>query len=595
MNAKISRFIETLRLVRTAYSAYAKQIVILAILGFLSGLFEGIGVNALIPLLAILTGTASGGDDAISQAIAGFFLFLGVDFSLKYILIFIILLFILKAAVTLLFNYIKITIASGYEKQMRTALFRDLLGAQWGYLLKQKLGHFETMMMTNMRFGSELLGQIGDIIILVAGLVIYAAIAVNISPRITLITFVIGLMFFMALRPLISRTRHAARQTANINKEVAHFINENMLGMKSIKAAVTLDTIGSQAAHFFDRLARLRIRTLLLRSFGGSIVQPISLIFIGVIFSISYKLPGFQFVAFVPVVYLIQRIFSYVQQLQSHLHKMVEAGPYVKTILEYEREIRSSQEQAQGVLPFAFRQALEFVDVSFAYAPNQRALSSVSFRMDKGSMVGVVGSSGGGKTTIVDLVLRFYEPASGAIKLDGMPVSKIKLSAWRRAIGYVSQDLFLLNDTIANNIRFHDEAITDADMIRAAKMAFLYEFIESRPQGFDTPVGERGVLLSAGQRQRIVITRALARNPELLILDEATSALDNESEAQIQKVIENLKGKVTVLVIAHRLALIANADTVLVLEKGMIIEQGNPRHLLANPSSALYKLSNAGK
>ena len=595
MRPTLKRFLQTFALLRMAYAAYTKQIVALAALGFLSGLLEGVGINAFIPLLAILTGTASGGDDPISQAIANFFLFLGIDFSLKFILIFIALLFILKAIVLLLFSYIKITITAGYEKKMRTALFRELLAAQWSYLLKQKLGHFETMMMTNIRFGSELLGQIGDVIILIAGLIVYAVIALNISPRITLITFVIGIIFFMALRPLLARTRAAASKTANINKTIAHFLNENMVGMKVLKAAVVHEQISTWAAELFDHLARLRKHTLLLRSFGGSIVQPMSIIFVSVIFSISYKLPGFQFIAFVPVVYLIQRIFSYVQQLQSHLHKMIESGPYVKTILKYERETRVHHEQEKGTRRFLFTDALEFKDVSFAYTPKNEVLSHLSFRLEKGRLLGIVGSSGGGKTTVVDIILRLFEPSSGAILLDGVNARDIELSAWRRAIGYVSQDLFLLNDTIANNIRFYDNSITEADMVRVAQMASIYEFIQSCPQGFDTPVGERGVLLSAGQRQRIVIARALARNPELLILDEATSALDNESEAQIQKVIENLKRQITVLAIAHRLTLISNADSILVLEKGSIVEQGDPRRLLADPSSAFFRLSHAGK
>ncbi len=595
MRTQLSKLITAIGLARQAYAAYFPQILALTGLGFLSGFFEGVGVNALIPLLAILTGSASGGDDPISQAIEHFFSLLGIDFSLKFILIFIILLFILKAMVLLLFNYIKIKISSGYEKKVRTALFRDLLHAKWPYLLKQKLGYFETMMMTNIRFGSELLGQIGDVIILIAGLIVYTAIALNISPRITLITLAVGAVFFVALRPLLSRTRSAARQTATINKSVAHFLNENIIGMKTLKAAVIDEKIGMRASQFFDNLARLRTRTLLLRNIGGAILQPISLIFVSIIFSISYKLQGFQFVAFIPVVYLIQRIFSYLQQLQSHLHKMMESGPYVRTILEYQRETHAHREQTSGTKTFSFKKLLEFRDVSFSYAPDNPVINHISFHLEKGRMMGIVGPSGGGKTTIVDLMLRFFHPSSGAILLDGADIREISLSDWRRSIAYVSQDIFLLNDTIANNIRFYDDTITDLDMIRVARMASIYEFIKSCPKGFETPVGERGVLLSAGQRQRVVIARALARNPELLILDEATSALDNESEAQIQRVIENLKGHVTILAIAHRLALIANADTVLVIEGGAIVERDDPQRLLEDTDSAFYKLYNTGR
>jgi ABC-type multidrug transport system fused ATPase/permease subunit len=204
----------------------------------------------------------------------------------------------------------------------------------------------------------------------------------------------------------------------------------------------------------------------------------------------------------------------------------------------------------------------------------------------------LIGPSGSGKTTIADLLLRLFKPDSGQITIDGKDINKLDLVEWRRNIGYVSQDIFLMNGTIADNIRFYDDSIGDEAIAKAAKMANIDSFIESCPDKYNTVIGERGVMLSAGQRQRIIIARVLGRNPKLLILDEATSALDNESEIQIQKVIEGLRGKLTVLVIAHRLSTIINSDKLIVLENGNIKEEGKPEDLLRDKDSYFYKVYN---
>ena len=219
-------------------------------------------------------------------------------------------------------------------------------------------------------------------------------------------------------------------------------------------------------------------------------------------------------------------------------------------------------------------------------------LTYINFSIKMGYLVGLIGPSGVGKTTITDLILRLLIPISGRILLDGKDIRKINIEEWKKNIGYVSQDIFLTNDTINSNIKFYDNSITDDDVKEAAKMANIYNFIQSCPDEFFTVVGERGILLSAGQRQRIIIARVLARKPKILLLDEATSALDNESEAKIQQVIKNLKGKITVLVIAHRLSTVVNSDKLIVLEKGKVIEHGNPQELLRDKDSYFFKVYN---
>ena len=291
---------------------------------------------------------------------------------------------------------------------------------------------------------------------------------------------------------------------------------------------------------------------------------------------------------------MIEKIFSYLQNAQMKLHSINEFGPYLKNVVEYQRMIRAEQEQDGGRKNFSFVKSFDVNALKFSYG-QEPVLNEVSFTLRKGQMTGLIGPSGAGKTTLVDLVLRLLVGSAGEMLLDGENVRDISLASWRKNIGYVSQDIFLLNDTIENNIRFYDQTLTQKQLEDASRMANIYEFIKTQPKGFGTVVGERGMQLSAGQRQRIILARVLARDPQLLILDEATSALDNESEVAIQKSIESLRGKTTVLVIAHRLSTIMNVDNLLVLENGRIAEQGQPKKLLENQNSYFYKVYNIRK
>ncbi|MBI2474304.1 MAG: ATP-binding cassette domain-containing protein, partial [Candidatus Taylorbacteria bacterium] len=209
--------------------------------------------------------------------------------------------------------------------------------------------------------------------------------------------------------------------------------------------------------------------------------------------------------------------------MQKLIQSISEYGPYLASVVKYENEAVLNKEIVEGSETFTFSDVIEFKKVKFKYETGSKeTFSDLSFSIRQGEMVGIIGPSGVGKTTIVDLILRFFRPTGGEITIDGKNISTIKLRNWRSQIGYISQDIFLLNDTIANNIRFYDDTLSDKDLERAASLANISEFIDSTPNKFETVIGERGVMLSGGQRQRIIIARILARSPRILILDEAT-------------------------------------------------------------------------
>ncbi len=595
MNLPNNKLVNFSKIFYRAYWGYKKQILALTGLGFLSSMLEGIGINVAIPIFSFITGTSNQATDFISNIIKKLFSYFNLNYSLKNLFIFVCLLLIFRVLVLLLSNYIKIKIAAVYEEKTRGELFKLTAEANWQYLLKQKLGHLETILVTNVKFSSFLLQLISNALMISASLIIFLLVAVNISWLITLITISLGAIIFLVFKPFIYKTRTLSRENEKINRQTAHLINENILGMKTIKVMSSGGQIVEKAKEYFKTIRKLIVKISFMSIATDSLIQPIGLFFVFIIFAISYKTNLFSFAALFAIVYLIQRIFAYTQQLQTTLYAMTSASTYVDKMLAYKNEVVKFKEIDQGTADFNFTDSLEFINVAFHYDNGKEVLTNVSFTIKKGEMVGLIGPSGGGKTTLVDLALRLFNPVKGEILLDGKNIKGIKIGEWRKNIGYVSQDIFLKNDTIANNIKFYNDSIRDEDIETAAKMANIYDFIQSLPEKFNSVIGERGLLLSAGQRQRIVIARILARKPEILILDEATSALDNESEAQIQKVIENLKNKVTVLLIAHRLSTVKNCTNILVLKDGTIKEQGSPEKLLLNEKTYFYKVNNIKK
>ena len=593
---KATKIYRLLRLLNRGYGFYKWPIALLAVLGVFGGLLEGVGINAVIPLFSFITGASSHGNDFISKFIEGLFDLANIKFSLRYLLVFIFILFLVRAAALLFNNYLKVKIAMNYSERMRNMLFGKMIGSDWPNLLKQKLGHLETVLMTNVHYSESLLQAIAGIVMVSGGLLMYLLVAINISFPITVVTIGLAFIIFFLFKPILDHTRRLSGSLEHLNREIAHFVNEHVIGMKPVKAMIAENPVMERGRALFAALKRLRFKVFLLGILPDSLLQPIGLMFVLVIFAFSYKTPNFSIAALAAVVYLIERIFIYIQQLQKLFQSVSEYAPYLESVLHFEDQSILNREKDGGKEKFSFSKSVDFKHVVFTYSPNEnKVFTDLNFTVHQGEMVGVVGPSGVGKTTVVDLLLRFFNPTAGEILIDGKAISNVELRDWRKNIGYISQDIFLLNDTIENNIRFYDETVTHEDIVRAAKMADIYDFIESVPKKFHTEIGERGIMLSAGQRQRVIIARVLSRNPKFLILDEATSALDNQTEREIQAVIERLKGVVTVIVIAHRLSTVMKADKVLVIDNGGVCEEGEPAALLNNPESYFYKLNKTAK
>lgn len=574
------------------FRKYKIKIAILIGLGFISGFLESIGIGALIPLFSFVTKTDMA-QNRISWILDWIFSFLHISLSLWTLLFFMAGIFFIKALIAIWFGYIRTKIIVDFETSTQRSIYEGALFSTWPNLLKQKIGHLENTLTVDILGAAVFLKQISAFILDITNLLVYGAVALAISMSVTLMAFVFGFLFLLAARPFLLRTKRYAAERLALNKSVSHQINENILGLKVIKAMRIEKDIAIQGHSFFEQIKKIKMGQYLAQSSLPILMEPLSFLFVIGVFAVSYTRNTFSVPAFVAVIYLIQRIFSGVNNIQREVGAMVDSIPYVQRLLHMQEEAKKHKEIDLGKFSFEFTRELAFRHVGFSYHVDKPVLSDVSFIVRKGEMIGIIGVSGAGKTTIVDLLLRLFNPQSGEIAVDGRPIGEIQIREWRKNIGYVSQDLFLKNDTIENNIRFYDSAITEDDIIRATKAAYSYDFISKLPQGFKTVIGDRGVTLSNGQRQRIALARILARKPNILILDEATSALDTESEQYIQRSIQELRGEMTIIIIAHRLSTVMNVDRLVVLEGGSIKEQGIPSELLKDKNSYFYKVYHA--
>lgn len=587
MFTTIKKVLVNLKFLWSAFKEYRNKLILTAGLGLLSGFLGGIGISAVIPLFSILVKQDIPGTNGIVRGIEYIFSIFHIPLILPALMTFIVLLFVLKGLIRFYTDYVTERTIADLEEKIMDDLFKKTLSAKWGYLLNQKIGHLERIILNDVNKVAYMLSGFYATILLSANFIAYAIIAFTMSMFITISTIVFGIIFLVSSVPLMHRIRKLHTKNTIADKEFSHHLSEHTIGAKMVKAAGVEHAVLNQTREYLRILKKLKILFRTYASIPRNITEPISFIFISLLFVFTYRTPDFNIATFAVSVYLIGKMFTFIQSAQSQMNSANELIPYFKAINDYRNKTLEQQELNSGEKQFLFEKELLFKNISFSYHPNHSLLQDVNFNIKKGSIIGIVGSSGSGKTTVVDLILRLFIPDKGEIVLDGTNIEKIDLRQWRKHIAYVPQEVFLLNDTITNNIRFYNNTVTEKEMVKAAKTAQIYDFIKNLPDKFESIVGERGVKLSGGQRQRIALARALARKPDILILDEATSALDHESERLIQESIEALKGTMTIIIVAHRLSTIMGADRLIVLENGVVIEEGAPEELLKKEGSYL--------
>ena len=428
-------------------------------------------------------------------------------------------------------------------------------------------------------------------------LTLVALIGVMISKDwlLTLLVFVVAPPLLLGLRYVSKRLRNATREAVELNSHVLGAMQETIQGITIVKAftmeaelKTKVESIIAEAESRSNRIARLTERTApMTETFAGFAIS-------GVLAYAAYRsiysgvMPGafFSFVAALLMAYDPARRLA---RLQVSLERAAVNARMIYEILD----LKPRQADRDDARPLAVSDAtITFKNIRFGYSQNETILKGVSFTAEGGKTTALVGPSGAGKSTIISLIPRFYDPSEGEILIDGQDIAHMTKQSLRNNIAYVSQQPYLFEGTIRDNIRYGRPNATDAEIEEAARHAYAHDFILAQPLGYDTPVGENGVTLSGGQRQRLSIARALVRNAPILLLDEATSALDTESEQAVQKALDEAMSGRTVVVIAHRLSTVVRADKIIVMQDGTVAEEGTHEELAARQNGLYARLNN---
>ena len=433
-------------------------------------------------------------------------------------------------------------------------------------------------------------------------LTVFAAMGIMIYQSVRLFIFVMILLPIIAalIQALGKAFRRYSGRIQDSVGEVSQVTEEVLTGNRVVKIFGGYNYESERLAEVDERNFRQNLKLIRSRAFGVAVTQVVFGVGVaGVIYaagaeSVNGNLSPGSFMSFFGAMMLMMQPLRRITNVNATLQRGIAAGDSLFRIIDEEDEVDSGTYRSEDV-----RGKVEFRNVSFSYGDEDSpVLHDVSFIVEAGKSIAIVGHSGGGKSTLVGLVPRFYDVQSGEILLDGTSVQDYELANLRSNISLVSQDVILFNDTIANNLAYGQlRQCTRAELLQAADAAHVMDFVKDLPDGFETVVGDRGILLSGGQRQRVAIGRALLKNAPVLILDEATSALDTKSERRIQEALRTLMQDRTTLVIAHRLSTVESADQIIVLDQGRIVESGTHRELLDADGvyAGLYRMQFSGE
>ena len=412
-----------------------------------------------------------------------------------------------------------------------------------------------------------------------------------ISAKLTLFAILVVPVSAFVISRIVKRLKAQATQAQQVYGNMISYLDEALSGVKIIKAFNATAFIKKKFHDENIRFSRISRRMVRRQQLGSPVSELLGVVMVAIVLlyggnlvlSGSGELSPAAFIGYIALFSQVMRPAKALTDSFSNIHSGIAAGERVLDLIDQEN-LLPEKPDAQPITTFS--RSIQLRSVHFSYG-ERKVLKDVNLEISKGQTVALVGPSGGGKSTLMDLIPRFMDVGSGEVLVDGINVKDLVTNDLRSLIGFVNQDSFLFNDTIFNNIAFSSTQVTKEDVFTAAKIANAHEFILETEKGYETTIGDRGVWLSGDQRQRICIARAVLKNPPVLLLDEATSALDTESEKLVQDALAKLMQNRTTLVIAHRLSTIQNADKIVVLEAGHIVEEGNHQQLLAN--DGLYK------
>lgn len=551
-----------MHLLMTFARAYPWQSVIVLLCLLFAGIAEGFSISIMLPLLGSVLGDQAstmlkGSHNKLMETIAG----LGISHSIEFLLVVMTGSIILKSVLILLANNrIGYTVAK-VATDLRLNLLHALLGTRWQYFLRQPIGRLINAMTFECSQTSLAYLEGATMVAFFLQLILYIILALLVSWPATIVALLVGIGLVSVSHRLIRVSRRVGKEQTKLMKALQARLADTLQSVKPIKAMARDELAGTMLTAETQYLNKIMRQQVFNRELLGAIQEPLITIAIAVGIYVALVKLQFPLPEAIVLIILMRRILQHIGKIQRGYQKLVSYESAFHSLQEAMQSAKREREVLEGTQKPELKQGIELVNVTFAYKKNP-VLQHLSLNIPAGSFTTLVGSSGAGKTTVIDLVTGLLKPQYGQILIDGSSLEVLDLKRWRQLIGYVPQENLLLHDTVLNNVTLNDPALDENDVEYALRAAGAWDFVTKMQQGMHSIVGERGAQLSGGQRQRIMIARALVHRPRLLILDEATSALDPESTASICETLEKLRGDITILAISHQPALVSAADQV---------------------------------
>ncbi len=563
-----------MRLMRLFLSAYPGRSALMLVALLFSGFAEGIGLSALLPMLNLAVGNSAAGGVATSASqntyehvVTEFLARVGITPDIGAMLTLIVAALTLKNTLVLVANKQVGYTAAHVATDLRLQLLRAVLKSRWEYFISQPIGKITNALATEAQRSSQAFVSGSLMITFAVQTLVYGAVAFSLSWKATLVSLVAGVLIIAAANSLVRMARRAGGKQTRLLTSLIARLTDTLQSVKPLKAMAREDEIDAVLELETARLNKALQRQVLGTAVLGAVQEVLLTVAIAggmYVALVRFEMPFTTVLVLVLVLGRMLRQFSKVQREYQKVAIGESALWSMRSTIDEACE--SAERPAAGTAP-TLDDGIRFDTVDFRYGTH-RVFENLTLDIPARSLTTLIGPSGAGKTTLIDLVTGLLLPDAGAVLVDGIPVRSLDIKAWRQMIGYVPQETQLLHETILHNVTLGDPGLGEADAERALTEAGAWRFVEALPEGMNSTVGERGAKLSGGQRQRIVIARALVHRPALLILDEATSALDPESEAAILETIEQLRGKLTLLAISHQSAMVEAADYVYRLENG---------------------------
>lgn len=582
-------YIKNLKMIWYFFRPYKAKLVFVTILMFVSGTLETLNMAALYPVINF--GLNLEGDSAVLKIFNGIITYFSNDNNFVFSCILLIAITITAVTLKYAYSYFSNRLMFGIAGDVQKLVINKYVAADYAFFMRNQQGklihtgtiapeHVSNIVMYTIKVAYD-----------VVTCLLMFSLLVTLTWQGTLLLVVIGAVYGAFVRGVIQRVINKCADVANEEDRKKNVIlNELINGIRTIKIFLTQDWWMGKYISAVDKSTHYKYKMHMGRVFPESFMRFAYFIILAVVgIALSNNSPDKLITAlplFGTFALVAARFFPAIQALGNDLMVVSNSIPNTKITYDLCNADLSVIPDGKRCLN-ELRENIAFEDVWFKYdGMDDYLLKGITFKLEKKKVTAIVGPSGEGKTTLINLLLKLYWPAKGRIAIDGVNIADCKNDSYLSKIGYVSQETFIFNDTIKENIKFGLGNCTDEMVIWAAKLADAHEFIIGAGEGYNTMVGDSGLKLSGGQRQRIAIARAMLRRPEILVLDEATSSLDNISEKNIQEAINRISEHTTVVVIAHRLSTVQNADKIVVLENGVVTEEGH--HLELMDKNGLY-------